>query len=72
MRTLGLFTQMQAQDIRNERRIFWSELVILLVVALLVAAYLAALWLTRPGASISLVSAMTSPLAIGRAVSMAL
>lgn len=33
---------LKAQDLRNERRIFWSELVILLVVALLVAAYVVA------------------------------
>jgi hypothetical protein len=37
------FDWLQSQDIRNERRIFWSEVAIILVVALLVAAYFVAL-----------------------------
>lgn len=40
-----IFNALQHQDIRNERRIFWSEIAILLAVAAMVAAYLAALWL---------------------------
>jgi hypothetical protein len=37
-----LFHSMLAQDARNERRIFWREVSIILVVALLVTAYLLA------------------------------
>lgn len=42
------FEALQSLDIRNERRIFWRELMILAVTALLTAAYIAAL-LFRPG-----------------------
>jgi len=38
---------LQSRDIRNERRIFWSEIAIIAVVALLVAAYLIALFWFR-------------------------
>jgi hypothetical protein len=34
----SLFDTMQYQDMRNERRIFWSEVAIIVVVALLMAA----------------------------------
>jgi hypothetical protein len=37
------FEMLQTRDTRNERRIFWSELVIIAFVALLVTAYLVAL-----------------------------
>ncbi len=37
------FEMLQSRDVRNERRIFWSELVIIVIVALLVTAYLIAL-----------------------------
>ena len=37
------FEMLQTRDARNERRIFWSELVIIAIVALLVTAYLIAL-----------------------------
>jgi hypothetical protein len=36
------FEMLQIRDTRNERRIFWSELVIIAIVALLVTAYLVA------------------------------
>jgi hypothetical protein len=45
----GVFDTLQSQDTRNERRIFWSEVVIILVVVLLVVAYLVALWLMPGG-----------------------
>ena len=35
------FDTLQRQDMRNERRIFWSEIAIIVVVALLAAADLA-------------------------------
>jgi hypothetical protein len=44
------FDTLQSQDMRNERRIFWSEVAIIVIVALLVTAYLVALYLLRPGA----------------------
>jgi hypothetical protein len=44
-----VFDALRTRDARNERRIFWSEVVIVVVVALLVAAYFA-LWL-RLGAA---------------------
>ncbi len=44
------FDALQSQDTRNERRIFWSELAIIVVVALLVSAYLVALFWLKPGA----------------------
>lgn len=37
-----LFNRLNSQDIRNERRIFWREVAIILITALLVTAYLAA------------------------------
>jgi hypothetical protein len=37
------FEMLQTRDARNERRIFWSELAIIAIVALLVTAYLVAL-----------------------------
>jgi hypothetical protein len=43
------FDTLQSQDMRNERRIFWSEVAIFVVVALLVTAYLVALYWLRPG-----------------------
>ncbi len=72
MNTDSLFDRLQRQDIGAERRIFWRELAILLFVAVLVSAYLGALWLTVGRPSRAPVSSMTSPLAIGRAVSAAL
>ena len=44
-----VFDTLQSQDMRNERRIFWSEVAIIVIVALLVTAYLVALCLLRPG-----------------------
>ncbi len=43
------FDALQSQDMRNERRILWSEVAIIVVVALLVTAYLVALCWLRPG-----------------------
>ena len=43
------FDTLQAEDVRNERRIFWREVVILVVVVMLVTAYLVALYWLRPG-----------------------
>ena len=43
MTSENLFEKLLAQDMRNERRIFWSEVAIIGVIALLVIAYLAAL-----------------------------
>lgn len=40
------FDTLKSQDVRNERRIFWSEVAIILVTALLVTAYLMAWWFT--------------------------
>ncbi|RYF98862.1 MAG: hypothetical protein EON94_12375 [Caulobacteraceae bacterium] len=37
------YDALTSRDSRNERRIFWSEVVILLVVAVLVTGYLVAL-----------------------------
>lgn len=45
----SLFETLQSQDMRNERRIFWSELAIIVFVALLVTAYLVALCVFNPG-----------------------
>jgi len=39
----GIFDTLKSQDTRNERRIFWREVAIIHVTALLVAAYLVAL-----------------------------
>ena len=36
------FESLKSQDTRNERRIFWNEVAIIHIVALLVAAYLVA------------------------------
>ncbi len=72
MKTDGIFEMLQRRDIRQERRIFWRELAVILVVALLVTTYLVALWLTVGRPSRAAVSSMTSPFAIGRAVSAAL
>ena len=36
------FDMLKSRDTRNERRIFWNEVAILHIVALLVAAYLVA------------------------------
>jgi hypothetical protein len=41
---------LKSQDIRNERRIFWSEVAIILVIAALVAAYIV-VGLLRTGAT---------------------
>jgi hypothetical protein len=43
------FDTLQSEDMRNERRIFWSEVVVIVAVALLVTAYLVALVWLRPG-----------------------
>lgn len=43
----AIYETLKAQDIRNERRIFQREVAILIVTALLVAAYLVALWIRR-------------------------
>jgi len=43
------FDALQARDMRNERRIFWSEVVVIVLVALLVIGYLVALHWFRPG-----------------------
>jgi hypothetical protein len=43
------FDALQSEDMRNERRILWSEAAIILVVVLLVTAYFAALYWLRPG-----------------------
>lgn len=42
-----LFDALKTRDMRNERRIFWSELAILLACALLIAIYLFALAVNR-------------------------
>ena len=39
----SLFDSLKIQDMRNERRIFWSELAILLGCGLFITAYLIAL-----------------------------
>ncbi len=49
MTTDTAFEKLQAVDMRNERRIFWSEIAIIAVVAFLVAAYLVALLWFRLG-----------------------
>jgi len=46
----AVFATLQSKDMRNERRIFWSEVAIIVLVVLLVAAYLAALYWLTPGA----------------------
>ncbi len=46
------FDTLQSQDMRNERRIFWSEVAIIVIVALLVTAYLVALYWLRPGTAL--------------------
>ena len=43
MITPGAFEAIRLQDVRNERRIFWSEVVIIVIIALLVGAYVVAL-----------------------------
>jgi hypothetical protein len=43
------FETLQSRDMRNERRIFWSEVVIIVFVAVLVTGYIVALCLLRPG-----------------------
>jgi hypothetical protein len=43
------FDTLLSEDMRNERRIFWSELAIIVVIVLLVTAYLVALSWLRPG-----------------------
>jgi hypothetical protein len=49
MTARNIFDVLQSQDMRNERRIFWSEVAIIVGVALMVTAYLVALFLLRPG-----------------------
>jgi hypothetical protein len=44
-----VFDTLRSQDMRNERRIFWSEVAIIVIVALLVSAYFVALYWLRPG-----------------------
>lgn len=46
-----IFDALQLHDMRNERRIFWSEAAVIAIVALLVAAYLIALCIFNPGAA---------------------
>jgi hypothetical protein len=43
-----VFEMLQSRDMRNERRIFWSEIAIIAVVALLVTAYFLALFWRSP------------------------
>ncbi len=45
----NVFDMLQSQDMRNERRIFWSEVAIIVIVALLVSAYFVALYWLRSG-----------------------
>ena len=45
----NVFETLQSRDMRNERRIFWSEIAIIAIVALLVAAYFVALFWFMPG-----------------------
>lgn len=47
MRKDDLFDALKVRDIRNEHRIFWSELAILLACGLLIAIYLFALAVDR-------------------------
>ncbi|HUJ47935.1 MAG TPA: hypothetical protein VLV55_12450 [Rhizomicrobium sp.] len=49
MKAGAAFDALQARDMRNERRIFWSEVVVIVLVALLVIGYLVALHWFRPG-----------------------
>ncbi len=45
----AVFDTLQSRDMQNERRIFRSEIAIIAVVAVLVTAYLVALWWFSPG-----------------------
>lgn len=49
-----IFETLKAQDVRNERRIFRREVMILIVTALLVTVYLIALWLTTGALTVPL------------------
>jgi hypothetical protein len=64
---------LRALDMRNERRILWAEVAILITLALLAAAYLVAWRLAHPRrpASVPPVSATISQFAMGSAVSAA-
>lgn len=43
----NLFEALQTHDLHNERRIFWSEIAIIAIVALLLSGYLVAMEMFR-------------------------
>ena len=71
MTARAAFEALRSQDMRNERRIFWSEVAIIAICAMLTTAYIVALGLAHPGIAPKWlpVSSVISQFAIGPAVS---